>query len=52
MPIAGPVVFSNFSFRRVEYNKLVLIPANQQMLVYGGLTIEGDIILEGDIVLL
>ena len=52
MAFAGPIVFSNFTFRRIEPGQFVLIPFNQQMVVYGGFILEGDLDLEGELIIL
>ncbi len=43
---------NNFSFKRVAPSVVVTIPADQQMLEYGGITIEGSLVIIGELVLL
>lgn len=52
IPGGGGSGTDNFSYKLVTSTTTVTIPANQQMLVHGGLTVDGQINLFGEIVLL
>ena len=40
----------NFSYETIATNKTVKIPANQQMLVYEEVTIDGTLVIDGELV--
>jgi hypothetical protein len=42
----------NFSYKVVVTGKSVTVPANQQMVVSGGITIDGELILNGELALI
>lgn len=42
----------NFSYKKVVATKTVRIPTNQQMIVKGGITIDGTLILDGELELI
>jgi hypothetical protein len=41
----------NFSYKKVDTNVTVTVPINQQMIVIGGLELEGTLDLIGELVL-
>jgi len=43
---------SGFSWKRIITGEQVTIPTNQQMLLKGDITIEGDLIVDGELWLL
>lgn len=42
----------NFSYKKIVTAVSILVPENQQMLLKGDITIEGDLILDGELCLL
>ncbi len=42
----------NFSYKRIAPTATITIPANQQMIVYGGIRIEGALVIVGELCLL
>ena len=42
---------ANFSFREIPSGSTITIPVNQQMVVFGGILIEGELDIEGQLVL-
>lgn len=48
----GPGGLENFSYKTVIATKTLLIPQYQQMIVSGGMTVDGTVILNGEITLI
>jgi hypothetical protein len=42
----------NFSYKAIIVDKVVTVPENQQMVVSGGITIDGELILDGELALI
>jgi len=48
----GPGGLENFSYKKVIATKTLIIPTHQQMIVSGGMEIDGTVILNGEITLI
>lgn len=44
-------VTPNFSFKKIISGEMVIIPTNQQMILKGDITIEGDLMINGELCL-
>ena len=42
----------NFSFKKVEANERLTVPNNQQMIVYDGMEVLGEMVLIGEVLFL
>ena len=55
MPVANEIEINiprNFSFKTVPVGEQVTIPTNQQMIVSGGITIDGSLVIDGELALI
>lgn len=53
LPIGDTILVPrNFSYKRIANTISIMIPENQQMLLKGDITIEGDLIVDGELCLL